>query len=199
MRLEIRTAEKRDLAEIKRLIDIYIAEDYYSLDSLEPLLHGEQNYFYVVTDRDRDNAVISFFFGFISTMNEALRILHVAEKPESLKNYSEDTPVGVYKIAGTEKAYQKHGICSSFIHDLEPVFQERGAKLILATALRPLGREVPMRHIFRNNGFAAAEEIKQPWVELYLYCPYCNRHHCICNAVLYMKKLGASGGEDFSE
>ena len=198
MKLEIRAAEARDLPEIKRLIDEYIAEDYYSLADLEKVLYGERNLFYVVTDADRGDAVISFFYGFLSPLDEALRILHVSERPEPLLQYSGDTLVGVYKLASTEKAYQKHGICSSFIRDLEPVFQARGAKMILATALRPLGREVPMRHIFRNNGFAAVSEISQPWVQLYLYCPYCQRNHCICDAVFYMKKLDQSEGEGFS-
>ena len=37
MKLEIRNAESRDVPEIKRLIDVYIAEDYYSLEELEAL------------------------------------------------------------------------------------------------------------------------------------------------------------------
>ncbi|MBE6726807.1 MAG: hypothetical protein E7576_16715 [Ruminococcaceae bacterium] len=189
MKLEVRNAEARDLTAVKRLIDEYIAADYYSLDELEALLHGDRHLFYVVTDADRDGAVVSFFYGFISALEEALPLLHVTEKPDALAEYPPDTPVGVYKTASTEKDYQKLGICSSFIRDLEPVLRERGAKLILATALRPLGREVPMRHIFRDNGFEAVAEISRPWVDMLLYCPYCQKNHCICDAVFYMKKL----------
>ncbi len=199
MKLEIRAAEPRDVPQIKRLIDVYIAEDYYSPESLEALLDGENNLFYVVTDADRGGAVISYFYGFLSPLDEALRILHVPAKPEPLRKYDGSTLVGVYKLASTEKAYQKQGICSSFIRDLEPVFRRRGAKMILATALRPLGREVPMRHIFRDNGFEAVAEISRPWVEMTLYCPYCQREHCICDAVFYMKNLDGSEGEDVSE
>ena len=189
MKLEIRKAEARDVPEVKRLIDEYIAADYYSLEELGALLHGDQHLFYVVTDADKDDKPVSFFYGFLSTLDEALPLLHVSERPEGLKDYAGDTLVGVYKTASTETAYQKLGICSSFIRDLEPVLRERGAKLILATALRPLGREVPMRHIFRDNGFDAIAEIHQPWVDMFLYCPYCKRNHCICDAVFYVKKL----------
>ena len=189
MKLEVRRAEARDLERIKQMIDEYIAADYYSIEELEALLHGEQHLFYVVTDADRDGAVISYFYGFLSTLDEALPLLHVSEKPAELMKYAGDTPVGVYKTASTEKEYQKLGICSSFIRDLEPVLRERGAKLILATALKPFGREVPMRHIFQDNGFTAAGVIPRPWVDMVLYCPYCKRNHCICDAVFYMKKL----------
>ena len=180
------------------MIDEYIAADYYSLEELEALLHGEQHLFYVVTDADRDGAVVSYFYGFLSALDEALPRLHVSEKPETLSEYGGETLVGVYKTASTEKEYQKLGICSSFIRDLEPVLRERGAKLILATALKPLGRDVPMRHIFRDNGFTAVSEIPRPWVDMLLYCPYCKRNHCICDAVFYMKKLDETE-EHFSE
>ena len=30
-----------------------------------------------------------------------------------------------------------------------------------------------------------------------LYCPYCGRHHCICDAVFYMKKLKETEGGDY--
>ena len=189
MKLEVRHAKETDLPGIKYLIDKYIAVDYYSLEELEKLLHGDQNLFYVVTDADQGDMLISYFYGFLSTLDEALPLLHVSEKPEALKDYAGDTLVGVYKTASTKKEYQKLGICSSFIRDLEPVLRERGAEMILATALRPLGREVPMRHIFHDNGFEEIAQISRPWVNMVLYCPYCKQTHCICDAVFYVKKL----------
>ena len=199
MKLEVRRAEMRDLPEIKRLIDVYIAEDYYSLELLEASIQGENNLFYVVTDADKNDAIVSFFYAFVATLKEALPMIHVTERPAALSEYSEDTLVGVYKTSSTEKEYQRHGICSSFIKDLEPVLRARGAKLILATALHPLGRKVPMRHIFTNNGFSAITEVSRPWVDMYLWCPYCKRHHCICNAVFYVKRLDDTKGGSIHE
>ena len=199
MKLEIRDAESRDVPEIKRLIDVYIAEDYYSLEELEALLQDEAYLVYVVTDADRGDAIISYFIATLTTLDKALPILHVSEKPEKLQAYGGDTLVGIYKTSSTEKEYQGHGICSSFIRDLEPVLRARGAKLILATALRPLGREVPMRRIFERNGFEAIAEIPRPWVDMYLYCPYCQRNHCICDAVFYLKHLDDTEGGNVDE
>ena len=199
MKLTIRGAQSRDLPGIKRMIDVYIAADYYSLAELEALLRDDRCLCYVVTDADRGDALVSYFIAFLSTLDRALPMLHVSEKPEKLLAYADDTLVGVYKTSSTEKEYQGLGICSSFIRDLEPVLRERGAKLILATALRPLGREVPMRRIFERNGFDAIAEIPRPWVDMYLYCPYCQRHHCICDAVFYMKKLEDTEGEHGGE
>ena len=196
MRLEARKAESRDVPQVKRLIDEYIAEDYYSLAELEECLQDERNLFYVVTDADRSGAIISFFYAFLSTLDEALPLLHVSEKPEALRHYAHDTLVGVYKTSSTEREYQKHGICSSFIRGQETVLRQRGARLILATALHPLGREVPMRHIFEDNGFSTIEEISRPWVDMYLYCPYCKQHHCICDAVFYAKRIEEGEGGD---
>ncbi len=198
MRLEIRDAEARDLLEIKRLMDKYISQDYYSLDALEGMLRGERNLFYVVTDADRDDAIISYFYAFLSELDEALKILHVPAKPEALQKYRGDTLVCVYKASSTEKEYRKHGICSSFVRDLQPVVRGRGAKMVLATALHPVGREVPMRHIFVDNGFTAISDIYRPWEGIRGYCPYCKQEYCICDAVFYVKKLDETEDEDFN-
>ena len=189
MKLESRKTEARDLPAVKRMIDETLALDYYSMEELEDLLHGDQHLFYVVTDEDRGGTVVAYFYAFLSTLDEALPLLHVSEKPEGLSQYSGDTLVGVYKTASTEKEYHKLGICSSFVRELEPVLRERGAKLILATAHRPQGREIPMRHIFHDNGFTAIADIRHPWIEMTMYCLTCKRNHCICDAVFYVKKL----------
>ena len=189
MKLEVREAEKRDLPAIKRLTDEYLAQDYYSMEALEACIQGERNLFYVVTDAERNGEVISYFYAFLAGLDEALAIMHVKEKPEALREYDGDALMGVYKLSSTETAYQRHGICSSFVRNLEPVLRERGAKMILATAMRSPEQKVPMKKIFHDNGFSAIAEIRRPWKELTLYCPYCNRTHCICDAVFYVKKL----------
>ena len=111
MKLEVRRAEVRDVPEIKRLIDEYIAVDYYSLEELEESLHGEDNLFYVVTDAERGEALVSYFYAFLAPLSEALKRLHVSEKPERLREYGDETLVGVYKTSSTEREYQKQGIC----------------------------------------------------------------------------------------
>lgn len=194
MALVKREARKEDMPAVKGLIDRYIAEDYYSLSELESLVGGQNNLFYVVTDPEMDNKVVSFFYAYIDRIDEALKQLHVKERPGPLKDLPDDTLAGVYKTASTDSEHQKMGICSSFIKELEPVIKARGADMILATALRPLGQEAPMRHIFHDHGFQAVSVIPRPWVDMYLYCPYCKRNHCICDAVFYMKRL--TEGED---
>ena len=189
MKLEVRKAETRDLPAIKRLTDEYLAQDYYSMETLEACIQGDRNLFYVVTDAERNSEVVSYFYAFLAGLDEALEILHVKKKPEPLLKYDGEALMGVYKLSSTEKAYQRHGICSSFVRNLEPVLRERGAKLILATAMRSPEQKVPMKKIFHDTGFSAIAEIHRPWEELTLYCPYCNRTHCICDAVFYVKKL----------
>ena len=197
MKLEVRTAEARDLPEIKRQIDEYLAVDYYSLEFLEGLLCDENTLLYVVTDADAGDAIVSYFYAFIDTLDGALKELHASEKPEVLREYGPETLVGVYKTSSTVREYQGRGICTSFIRDLEPVLSRRGAKLILATAMRSPEGAVPMRHIFHNHGYAEIAELIRPWHEQYLYCPYCGRHHCICDAVFYMKKLKETEGGEY--
>ena len=199
MRLEVRDAEVRDLPEIKRLTDKYISRDFYSMEVLERMLHGDLNLVYVVTDADRDDAVISYFYAFLAPLDEALKILHVADRPDPLPAYDGDTIVAVYKASSTEKEYRKQGVCTSFVRDLQPVVRKLGAKLILATAVHPENREEPMRHIFLDNGFTAIAELYRPWVTTHAYCPYCKKEYCICNAVFYLKKLDEEDGEVFCE
>ena len=113
MKLEVRTAEARDLPEIKRQIDEYLAVDYYSLEFLEGLLCDENTLLYVVTDADAGDAIVSYFYAFIDTLDGALKELHASEKPEALREYGPETLVGVYKTSSTVREYQGRGICSS--------------------------------------------------------------------------------------
>lgn len=199
MRLETRSAETRDLPALKRLTDEYLAPEYYSIEALDTYIHAERSLFKVVTDAERDDAVVAYFYAFYSTLDEALKILHVQEKPQALSKYSGDAFVGVYKTVSIEKDYQRCGICSAFIRDLAPVLRARGAKLILVPAMRSPAGAVPARSVLQEDGFVPIAEILRPWEDLDLYCPYCGRHHCICDAVFYMKKLDATEDEHVDE
>ena len=199
MKLVVRKAETRDLPALKSLTDEYLAQDYYSLETLEACIHGDRNLFYVVTDADRDDEVVAYFYAFQAELDEALETMHVKERPEPLLKYEGDTPVGVYKTVSTAKDYQRCGICSSFVQDLESVFRQRGAKMILVPAMRSPAGAVPARAVLQENGFIPIAEIPRPWIDLDLYCPYCGRRHCICDAVFYAKKLDETEGEDVDE
>ena len=199
MKLETRAAERRDLPELKRMIDEYLAVDYYSLEELEACIQGDRNLFYVVTDAEKGDGIVSFYYAALTPLDEALEILHVRQTPEALRGYSPDTPVGIYKTASTATDYRKHGICTSFVRDLEPVMRQRGAKMIVATAWRTPDDSIPMKKIFHDAGFEPIAEIRRPWESLTLYCVYCKRTHCICDAVFYMKKLDETKDGDLNE
>ena len=86
MKLEVREARKQDLPELKRMIDEFLALDYYSMEELESCIQGESNLFYVVTDGDRqDGAIVSFYYAFLAPLDEALRALHVPGRPAVLR------------------------------------------------------------------------------------------------------------------
>ena len=199
MKLEVRMAARGDLPAIKQMIDECLAPEYYTLEKLEACIRGERNLFYVVTDADRDGAIAAFFYAFISTLDEALEIMQVREKPEALAKYDGDTTVGVYKTVSTGKDYRKSGICSSFVRSQEPVMRARGAKLILVPAMRSPAGVVPAKDILQENGFAPIAEIIRPWEDMDIYCPYCGHYHCICDAVIYAKHLDRTEDEDVRE
>ncbi len=189
MKLEIREAEDRDLPQVKRLIDDFISRDFYSIEELENMVHGEDDLLYVVVDADDDDKVVSYFYAFLSTLDDALRILHVPERPEMLKNYAGDMRVGVYKTTTTDPAYRNRGLFSTFMADLQPVLREKGAKMIINTALRPFGREIPILNVLRKTGFIPVEEVHSPWAHTKGYCPYCKKDYCICDAVLFINEF----------
>ena len=199
MRLETRKAEDRDIPALKQMIDECLALDYYTAEKLEACIHGDENLFYVVTDADRDDAVAAFFYAFLSPLDKALEVLQVKEKPEALAAYGPDTPVGVYKTVSTGSEYRHFGICSSFVRRMESVMKERGAKLILVPAMRSPAGAVPAKSILQDNGFVPIAEIIRPWEDMYIYCPYCGRHHCVCDAMFYIKHLDGTEDKDVQE
>jgi len=192
LKLEIRFAEDRDLPEIKRQIDEYLSPDYYPMDVLTDVLHRPGTLFYVVTDADAGDRIVSYFYAFITPLRDALSELHSSQIPEVLRGWDPETPVGVYKTSSTVREYQRLGICTSFIRDLEPVMRDRGARMILATAMRSPAGVVPMRRIFDSHGYSVIAELHQPWHEQEIYCIYCNHYHCVCDALFYMKELGSA-------
>ena len=196
MKIAVREAEARDLKLIKSLIDQCISRDFYSIEELEGILKREDDLLYVAVDEDRGGWVAAYFYAFISTLDEALRVLHVQGKPEALQKYAGSERVGVYKTSSTDPEYRNRGVFSSFMVNLQPVLRAKGAKMILNTALRPLGREIPILNILRDTGFSPIMTLRRPWAEKKGYCPYCKQDHCICDAVLYMKEFGGKGDED---
>ena len=189
MELEVRRAQARDLPQIKRLIDETISRDYYSVEELEGMLRGEDDLLFVAADKDREDAVAAYFYAFLAPLDEALRILHVKEKPQALEKYAPDARVGVYKTSSTDPAYRKHGVFSAFMSDLQPVLRARGAELLMNTALKPYGREIPIRRILRDTGFVPVLTMYRPWAETDGYCPYCKQERCICDAELYIREF----------
>lgn len=189
MKLEVRKAQTRDLEQIKRLIDDTISLDFYSIEDLEGMLRGEDDLLCVAVDEDRDDYVAAYFYAFLSTLDKALEVLHVREKPEVLRDHAGDERVGVYKTSSTDPAYRKHGIFSAFMSELQPVLRSRGAQMILNTALRPYGREIPILGILQDTGFVPVSTLYRPWAEKKGYCPYCRQDYCICDAVLYVREF----------
>lgn len=199
MRLNARPAQAGDLTALKAMIDEYLATDYYSREELEECIRGERNLFYVVTDADRGDALAAFYYAFLAPLDEALKTLHVRERPEALRQYPGDTLVGVYKTASTATEYRKQGICTSFVRGLEPEMRRRGARMIVGTAWRTPDGKVFMKGIFHDTGFKPVAVIRRPWQSMTLHCAYCKQTHCICDAVFYVKMLDDTEGGNTHE
>ncbi len=193
MKLEVREAEARDLPQIKRLLDDHIAVDFYTMEDLEGMLRKEDDLLCVAVDKDRDETVASLFYAFLSTLDEALDVLHIKEKPEVLRKLDGSTRVGVYKTTTTAPEYRKRGLFSAFMRDLQPVLRSRGARMILTTALHPPGREIPTLNALQGTGFVYISTLYRPWVGKLGYCPYCRQDYCICNAELYIRDFDEKG------
>lgn len=196
MSLEIRKAEARDLPQVKRLFDSCISQDFYSLEALEGMLHREDDLLYVAEDTEQNGRVASCFYAFLATLDDALRILHVREKPETLQQLPGNTRVGVYKTTSTDPAYRNRGLFSTFMRDLQPVLRARGAECIIAAALRPLGREIPILKTLHQTGFVSISTLHSPWSSTKGYCPYCKQDYCICDAGLFLRKFDEKDKEE---
>ena len=189
MKLETRKAEARDLQQIKHLIDDFISRDFYTIEELGKMVEGKDDLLYVAVDADQNERVVSYFYAFLSTLDEALEILHVKEKPEALLKYTGNERVGVYKTTSTDPEYRNRGLFSSFMADLQPVLRSMGAQMIINTALRPYGREIPILNVLRKTGFTQIGMVYRPWAETKGYCPYCKQDYCICDAGLYIREF----------
>ena len=189
MKIEVRAAKEKDLPQIRDLIDRYIAVDFYTYEDLEAMLRGEDDLLLAAVDTDRDDKVAAFFYAFLAPLDRALEVLHVKERPEALAGYDGNARVGVCKTTVTDPAYRKRGIFTAFMTDIQPVLRDRGAGLLMNTALRPYGRDVPIAGILRDTGFVPVSTLYRPWVGKRGYCPYCMKDYCICDAVLYIREF----------
>lgn len=184
---KIRKATEEDASVLKKITDDCIAVDYYSEEYIRERINRKGHTFYVYTDEE--DVPAAYLYIYTDMYKDAKEDLHLGEDGREIAGISEDTVVGVYKTACTVKEYRNEGILSMFLDKLEDVLKNDGAEYIVFTALKHPDGKVPVDHVVRKAGFKPVFEIEHPWIDMYLYCHYCGKHHCECNAVIYSKKL----------
>ncbi len=189
MKLKIRPAEERDIPEIKHLTDIGISEDYYSEEDFRKMLTGEGDVLHVAVDEDRDELVVSFFYTFALPLRTALRLLHIPDLPDEVLGLQDDDIVAAFKTASTRKEYRGMGLVSDFYKTMEARVREMGAKVILGTALVLKDGKIPIHNIMHAHGFEGIYPLDKPWKDVPGYCPYCGSNPCMCEGMLYCKRL----------
>jgi hypothetical protein len=185
---EIRQATAKDLIAIKKMTDEYIGVDFYTMSYLEKIYNTDDNFIYVYTN-DEDEAVAYLYF-FISTLQEALEVIHASKEYSRFDDMETDSKVCVYKTTCTDKAYRNRGLLTSFLQKIETVIKDNNnVKCILAPALRTPAGVIPVENVVLAAGFKKRTEIMHPWSHIDSYCPYCKNRNCQCDSVIYTKEM----------
>lgn len=179
----IREAVRRDLAAVKHMTDEYIGKDFYTMPVLEGILEHENEHLYIYAD-DRDTAVAYLYF-LEMDFGDATEFLHI---PDGMLNLSNKMRVGIYKTACTEKEWQRKGILTLFLNNMERILREKALECILFTALKKPDGTVPVHKAVTSVGFWPVATLKQPWIHTHAYCPYCKMEYCVCDGVIYIKE-----------
>lgn len=182
---KIREAMDRDLIIIKKMTDAYIGADFYTMSFLKEIYNSEDKFLYVYAN-DRDETV-AYFYIFISSLQEALKVLNVPYELLGADGIQSDGRVGVYKTSCTEKDYRNKGIFTSFLYNLEEVFKKYKVERVFLPALKTPSGVIPVQNVVLSAGFHKVGEIRHPWSAIASYCPYCRNGNCQCDCVLYTK------------
>lgn len=183
----IRPAQTRDLAAIKEMTDTYIGRDFYTMSQLEKICRTPDHLLFVYTDGE--DRVMAFFYIFMSTLQEALRVLNAPADCGVYSNIPGDSRVGVFKTSCTQKAYRNRGLFTTFFHAMEEVFVEHKIERTLVPALRSPQGVIPVENVGLDAGFQRAAVLSHPWAHIDAYCPYCRQQHCQCDCVIFTKEM----------
>lgn len=179
----IREAVSRDLVAVKCMTDEYIGKDFYTLPDLEKILKQENEHLYIYADAG-DMAVAYLYF-LEMDIDDAMEFLHI---PDGMLRLSHNMRVGIYKTACTKKEWQRKGILTLFLNEMERMLEQRALQYILFTALQKPDGTVPVHKAVTAMGFLPVATLKQPWIHTHAYCPYCKMEYCVCDAVVYIKE-----------
>jgi hypothetical protein len=185
---KIRQAKTTDLAAVKRMTDTYIGKDFYTMSQLEEF-HAAPDKFLFVYVNEADEAV-AFFYIFMSSLKEALRVLHAPADCRVYSELSPDSRVGVFKTACTERAYRNRGLFTTFFYAMEEVFLRNRIRHTLIPALRDPNGVIPVENVVLEDGFQPTAVFAHPWSHIDAYCPYCRQANCQCDCVIFTKEMG---------
>ncbi len=185
----IREAAEGDLEKIKSMTDEYIGTDFYSMAYLRDVLKDPDKYLFVYSEENQEP--MAYLYIFVSTLREALDILHIPYELFESREKNLEMKVGVYKTTCTDEKCRGKGILTSFLEYLEIIFKQRSTQMILFTALQIGDGSIPVHKAVSSVGFTPVGKIERPWINVDAYCPYCGQDHCICDAVVYSKEMEA--------
>jgi hypothetical protein len=184
---EIRQATAKDLIAIKKMTDEYIGVDFYTMSRLKKIYNTDDNFLYVYTNDEGE--AVAYFYVFISTLQEALEVIHAPKEYSWFDDMETDSKVGVYKTSCTEKEYRNRGVFTYFFQKMETVFRDNKIGRVFVPALRTPAGVIPVENVVLAAGFKKRTEIMHPWSQIDSYCPYCKSRNCQCDSVIYTKEM----------
>lgn len=178
---------KANMLAAKELCDRYVGVGMYNMFYLDRILRDKSHYFFLVK-KGFEYAGYFYCQRIIADSLSCLSGLNYRQVSSLCGPLDE---VGVLRSIGIESKYRGLGLSDALIQYFEDYFMKKcNISLILVPAWSKDGY-VPAKKLLERCEFKYLCDLITPWENhKELMCPYCKKEHCICNAVVYYRKVG---------
>ena len=186
-----REMEKSDVDAVKKLSDEYIGVDFYNEIYLESIVDDPDRVvnLYIVDD----GSIRGFQYGMLSDLDICCNILNLDNeaKEQLIAQYPEcgNELLGIFKTIVVDPSCRGSGVSEELNSRTAMWFKNRGVKLAVGEALiRPDGI-INARNTMEHTNQRVLFKVKQPWIDIKSYCPYCKQEYCHCDAAIFVKEI----------
>lgn len=185
MDAKLERLSERNIDTARDMCDRFVGPGLYSLESLTGIVGDPRHDFFLVKESD---AYRGYFYA------QRLKALEIAQVP----GYSYDLiaslcgpeeEIGLFRSTGLEPDCRGRGLSDALMAHFQEAYQGYGLSLILVAAWKQ-GAVVPAEKLLLRSGFHHFCDLTRPWADLPdLRCTYCGQERCICDAVVYYRKI----------
>lgn len=183
--------ENNDITKCIKIIDSVLGKNYINYKQIMSMVKNEK---FICLKATVDKLIVGIAIACIMDFNEAIGYLKI-EKDEIPDFIKQCNKVSIIKTIAIDDNFQKLGIGSNFIRNLEKIFFNENIHVVFTVAWRhnnienigPLMIKNEYKSLYIIEKYYEKDSLKEGFS-----CPICGDNGCHCDANIYFKLLSSA-------